>query len=146
MYLSWEIFFYKPRTFKIFTIYLFRYIDNTQTPKIENRLWFISILLLLVYKQQFTWDQTNLVLNSIEKVKPGPLLSFMCMFPEPNGTRFWSHNFHLQNSSILQTRMYRRGGTPWKRILIFFKYENEYHKQGSKSRWKKWGLVSFFPF
>ena len=38
------------------------------------------------------------------------------------------------------------GGPPWKRILIFFKYENEYHKQGSKSRWKKWGLVSFFPF
>ena len=109
MYLSWEIFFYKPRTFKIFTIYLFRYIDNTQTPKIENRLWFISILLLLVYKQQFTWDQTNLVLNSIEKVKPGPLLSFMCMFPESNGKRLWSHNLHLQNSGILQTRMDQRG-------------------------------------
>ena len=54
------------------------------------------------------WDQTNLVLNSIEKVKPGSLLSLMCMFPESNGTKFWSHSFHLQNSGILQTRMEQR--------------------------------------
>ena len=51
------------------------------------------------------WDQTNLVLNSIEKVKSGSLLFLMCMFPESNGTKFWSHSFHLQNSGILQTRM-----------------------------------------
>ena len=33
-------------------------------------------------------DQTNLVLNSIEKVKPGSLLSLMCMSPESNGIKF----------------------------------------------------------
>ena len=49
-------------------------------------------------------DQTNLVLNSIEKVKPGFLLSIMCMFPESNGTKFWSHSFYFQNSGTLQTR------------------------------------------
>ena len=51
------------------------------------------------------WDQTNLVLNSIEKVKSAFLLSLMCMFPESNGTRFWSHSFHPENLDILQTRM-----------------------------------------
>ena len=30
------------------------------------------------------------------------------MFPKPNGTKFWSHSFHLQNSGILQTRMEQR--------------------------------------
>ena len=50
------------------------------------------------------WDQTNLVFNSIEKVKPG----FLRMFPELNGTKFWSHSFHLQNSGILQTRVDQR--------------------------------------
>ena len=67
------------------------------------------------------------------------------MFPEPNGTKFWSHSFHLQNSGTLQTRMDQRG-TPWKWILTIFKYKNEYHKQ-LKNRWKNgviW-LVSFFP-
>ena len=54
------------------------------------------------------WDQTILVLSSIEKVKPDSLLSLMCMFPESNGTKFWSHSFHLQNSGILQTRMDQR--------------------------------------
>ena len=51
------------------------------------------------------WDQTNLVLNSIEKVKSVFLLSSTCMFSESRGTRFWSHSFHLQNSGILQSRM-----------------------------------------
>ena len=45
-------------------------------------------------------DQTNVVLSSIEKFKPVFLLSLMCMFPEWNGTKFWSHSFHLQNSGI----------------------------------------------
>ena len=58
------------------------------------------------------WDQTNLVLNSTEKVKTGSLLSLMCMFPESNGTKFWSHSFHLQNSAILQTMDQR--GNPMK--------------------------------
>ena len=31
------------------------------------------------------------------------------MFPVLNGTKFWSHSFHLQNSGILQTRMDQRG-------------------------------------
>ena len=51
------------------------------------------------------WDPINLVLKSTEKVKPGFLLSLMCLFPESNGTKFWSHSFHLQNSDISQTRM-----------------------------------------
>ena len=32
------------------------------------------------------------------------------MFPESNGTKFWSHSFHLENSGILLTRMDQRGG------------------------------------
>ena len=40
-------------------------------------------------------------LNSTEKVKPGFLLSLMCMFPESNSTKLWSHSFQLQNSGIL---------------------------------------------
>ena len=55
------------------------------------------------------WDRANLVLNSIEKVKPGSLLALLCMFPKLNGTKFWSHSFHLQNLGILQTRMDQRG-------------------------------------
>ena len=94
------------------------------------------------------WDQTNLVLKSIEKVKPGFLLSSICMLPESNGIKFWSHSFHLLNSGMLQTRM-DQSGIPWKLILTFFKYKNEYHKhkQSSKSRWKNGFiyLVSFFP-
>ena len=33
----------------------------------------------------------------------------MCMFPESNGTKLWSHSFHLQNSGILQMRMDQMG-------------------------------------
>ena len=43
-----------------------------------------SILSIPSYRK---WDQTNLVLNTIGKVKPGSLLSSMCMFPELNGTK-----------------------------------------------------------
>ena len=57
-----------------------------------------------------TMRSDNLVLNSIENVKPGSLLSSMCVFPESNGTKFWSHSFHLQNSGILRTRMDQRDG------------------------------------
>ena len=35
------------------------------------------------------------------------------MFPESNGTKCWSHSFHVQNSNILQTRMDQMG-TPMK--------------------------------
>ena len=55
------------------------------------------------------WDKDDLVLNSIEKVKPGSLLFLMRMFPELNGTKFWSPSFHLKNSGILKTRMDQRG-------------------------------------
>ena len=50
-----------------------------------------------------------LALNSSEKVKPDFLLSLMCMFPESNETKFWSHSFHLQNQGILQTRKDQKG-------------------------------------
>ena len=83
--------------------------------------------------------------NSIGKVKPSFLLSAMCMFPEPNGTKFWSHSFHLQNSGTLQTRMDQRG-TPWKWNLRIFKYKNEYHKQLAKKQMKKWGHMTSFLF
>ena len=65
------------------------------------------------------WDQTNLVFNSIGKVKPGFLLSLMCMLPESNGIKFWSHSFHLQNSGILQTRMDQRGDSMKMNFDIF---------------------------
>ena len=35
-----------------------------------------------------TMRSDNLVLNSIENVKPGSLLSSMCVFSESNGTKF----------------------------------------------------------
>ena len=90
------------------------------------------------------WDQTNLVLNSIEKGKPGTLLSLMCMFSESNGIKFWSHSFHFQNSSILQARM-----DPIKMNFDTFQIKNEYHKQLElKKQMKKIMvicLVSFCP-
>ena len=33
------------------------------------------------------WDQTDLVVNSIEKIKPGFLRSLMCIFSESNETK-----------------------------------------------------------
>ena len=60
---------------------------------------------------EVTLKNLEFILNSIEKVKPGFLLSSMCMFPKSNRTKFWSHSFHLQNSGVLQTSMdQRRGG------------------------------------
>ena len=68
-----------------------------------------------------------LVLNSNEKVKPGFLLSLMCMFPESNETKFWSHSFHLQNQGILQTRRDQMRDPLL--ILPFFKYKNKYQTE-----------------
>ena len=59
--------------------------------------------------KNFTLYVTNFVLNFTEKVKPSSLLSLMCMFPESNGTKFWSHSFHIQNSGILQTKRDQSG-------------------------------------
>ena len=89
------------------------------------------------------WDQTNLVLNSREKVKPGFLLFLICLYPDLNETKFWSHSFHLQSSGILQTRMDQKGD-PMKWILTIFKYKNEYQKQLElKKEMKKWGNLFF---
>ena len=55
-------------------------------------------------------QETNLGLNSMEKVKPGFLFSLMSIFPESSRPKFRSHSFHLQNSGILQTRMDQKGG------------------------------------
>ena len=52
------------------------------------------------------WDQTNLVLNSKEKLKPVFLLSLMCMFP-------WCVFFRLQ---------WTKGGT-WRWILTNFQIQ-----------------------
>ena len=41
-----------------------------------------------VKKANRSWDQTNLVLNSIGKVKSVFFLSSMCMLPGSNGTKF----------------------------------------------------------
>ena len=56
-----------------------------------------------------TWDQTNLVLNSIEKVKPGFLFSLMSMFHELNGTKFQFHSFQRQRSGIFLTKIDQKG-------------------------------------
>ena len=58
-----------------------------------------------------TWDQTNLVLNSIEKVKPGFLFSLMSMFHELNGTKFQFHSFQLQRSGIFLTKIDQKGNS-----------------------------------
>ena len=94
------------------------------------------------------WDRINLVLKLTEKVKPGSLLSLMCMFPESNGTKFWSHSFHLQNSGILQTRMDQRGD-PMKTNFDIFQIQKWISQTVRAQKVdEKNGvicLVSFFP-
>ena len=63
-----------------------------------------------------------MVLNSTEKVKPSFFLSLMCMFPEWNAIKFWSHCFHLQNPGILQTRIDQMG-RPMKIIFDNFQIQ-----------------------
>ena len=66
--------------------------------------------LIMIWLQFLDYEIRQIwFLNSTEKVKPGFLLSLMCMFPESNSTKLWSHSFQLQNSGILQTRMNQRG-------------------------------------
>ena len=89
-------------------------------------------------------DQANFVLNSIEKVKPGFSLSLMCMFPESNGTKFWSHSFHLQNSDILQTRIdYENENEFWRFSNTKLNITNSL---SLKSRWKKNGICLVLIF
>ena len=63
----------------------------------------------------------------------------MCMFPESNRLKFWSHSITDQNGPK---------GNPIKTNFNVFQIQKyEYHKQISKSRWKNGVicLVSFFP-
>ena len=91
------------------------------------------------------WNQTNLILNSIEEVKPVFLLFLICMFPELNGTKFWSGSFHLQNLDILQTRMDQRGD-PMKMNFDIFQIQKWISQTVQKVDEKKWGLLSSFRF
>ena len=93
-------------------------------------------------------DETNLILNSTEKGRLDSLLSLMGMFPESNGTKFWSHSFHLQNSGILQTRMDQRGD-PMKTNFDIFQIQKWISQTVRAQKVdEKNGvicLVSFFP-
>ena len=106
---------------------------------------YFSVFFVCVFRP---WDQTNLVLNSIEKVKPGSLLSLLCIFPESNGIKFWSHSFHLQNSGNLQTRMDQRGN-PMKTNFNIFQIQKWISQTVRAQKVdEKNGvicLVSFFP-
>ena len=71
------------------------------------------------------------------------------MFSESNGTKFWSHSFHLQNSGILQTRMNKKGDGAHENEFRHFSNTkmNITNSLSSKGRWKNRVicLVSFFP-
>ena len=90
------------------------------------------------------WDQTNLVLNSIEKVKT----VFFFVFTFLNVCLFWIElekvlisqhspfsgilhlNFHFFHSFHVYCRPeWTKGETSWKWILVIFKYKTEYQKQ-----------------
>ena len=101
--------------------------------KNNNRIFCLFVYLLIcLFIHNLQWqilvftnrplDQTNLILNSIEKVKTFFLLSLMSMFPELNGTKFWSHSFHSKIHVFCRTE-WSKGGTPWKWILTIFKYK-----------------------
>ena len=88
-------------------LYIFWTISKVKVSmNFSGRMWLMMIL--KVTKSSRPRDQTNLFLKSIKKVKPGFLFSLMFIFPKSNGTKFWSHSFSFQNSSILQTRMKQR--------------------------------------
>ena len=92
------------------------------------------------------WDQTNLVLNSIEKV-------YLVLY-FPQCVCFLNRTGQNSDLTVFTSKIqvfYRLewtiGGTPWKWILTFFRYKNEYHKQVElKSRWKKWNYLPSFLF
>ena len=95
------------------------------------------------------WDYPEnfgIFLISIGKVKPGFLLYSICIFSEPNGTKSWSHSFHLQNSVFCRPE-WAKGGSPWKWILTTFKWKNEFPNQlGLEKQMKKMGWVIFLVF
>ena len=63
----------------------------------------------MILDHEITLKILEFILNSVEKVKPGFLLSSMCMFPESNRTKFSSDSFHLRNSGNFETKMNQRG-------------------------------------
>ena len=82
------------------------------------------------------------------KVKPGSLLSLMCMFPESNKTKFWSPIFHLQTSGTLQTRMDQCGRRHENEFWQFSNTKVNIREQLELKDKIKNGvscLVSFFP-
>ena len=56
-------------------------------------------------------DQTNLVLNSIEKIKLGFLLFFMCIFSESNGTKLYLTVFTSEIQAFCRPE-WTKGATP----------------------------------
>ena len=91
------------------------------------------------------WDQKNLVLNSIEKIKPVFLYfpKFVCFL-----------NWTGQNSDLtaFTSKIYvfcrsewTKRKTPWKWTLTFFKYKNEYHKQLPSFLFPSWFMVLKLP-
>ena len=78
-------------------------------------------------------DQANLVLNSIEKVKPGFLLSLKCeCFLNQTGQNSDLTAF-TSKIQVLCRPEWTKGKNSLKMVLAFFKYKNKYHKQSSKS-------------
>ena len=93
---------------------------------------------------EITLKILEFLLNSIEKLKSGFLLSSICKFPKSNETKFWSHSFHIQNSGI-SIPEWIKGGTPLKWILTIFICKNEFFKQlGLKKQKKKIWLFVWF--
>ena len=84
-------------------------------------------------------------LKSIERVKPVSEIFFICMFPKFNGTKFWSHSFHLQNSGILQTRINRRGDRENELWQFWNTKINITNSLSSKIIWKN-KIISLVPF
>ena len=101
---------------ELFFLTDWRHMRRINTIEASSIFW-NGLLWIFSYCISFRpWDQTNFVLRkfgSTEKVKPSFLLSLMCIVPETNGTIFWYHSFHLQNSRIYRPE-WTKGRTSWK--------------------------------
>ena len=96
---------------------------------------------------EITLKTLEFILNSIEKVKSGLLLSSMRMFPESNGTNFWSQSVRLQDPGILQARIAQSGDSMKKNFDNFQIQKWILHTNRDQKADKKIGvicLVSFF--
>ena len=92
------------------------------------------------------WDQANLVLNSIEKVKPGSLLSLICIFPESDGTKFWSHSFHLQIFRHFTDQNGPKGGLHENEFWHFSNIKMNIHNSGRRHEIQTNDLIFFICF